>query len=101
MERPDVRKGQWIKFGTSRIDGYVFDVFSDGTLGVGYHQNKMKAIKTDVIWNGEHWDFKYSGPDGSYLRRHEEAIVKRGPYDAATGHNTANHQVSTSAASLR
>ncbi len=84
MEPPKIKKGEWIKIGqsiglTGPIDGYVIDIYSDGTLGVGYYQNDMKAIKEEVIWNGEYWEFKCSGPNGSYLRGAEEAIVKRGP----------------------
>lgn len=83
MEKPNIREGQWIKIGNpdnfDQIDGYVFNVFPSGELAVGYYQNKLKAIKEDVIWNGEYWVFKYSGPNGSYLRGHDEAIVKRGP----------------------
>jgi hypothetical protein len=83
MERPAVRQGEWITIKSSSSDrtgvaGHVFDVFDDG-LGVGYLQNGMKAIKEDVIWKGDHWSFRSSGPNGSYLRGPEEAIVKRGP----------------------
>ena len=79
MDAPKVKEGQWIVIGTGNLQGYVFDVYSDGSLGVGYYQNRTKAIKEDVIWDGTHWQFKYEGPNGSYLRGHEEAIVKRGP----------------------
>ena len=80
MNAPEVRKGQWIIIGTENLNGYVIDIHSDGSLGVGYYQNKTKAIKEDVVWNGSHWKFKYEGPNGSYLRGQEEAIVKRGPH---------------------
>jgi hypothetical protein len=83
MDSPKIKVGDWITIGKrdalGGINGYVIDVHSDGSLGVGYCQNKIKAIKTDVIWVGEHWDFKCSGPDGSYLRGVEEHIVKNGP----------------------
>jgi hypothetical protein len=50
---PNVKKGDWIKIRSSKdtvgLDGYVFNVFSDGTLSVGSHQNELKAIKEDVI----------------------------------------------------
>lgn len=75
-----ISKGQWIKIGTSGIDGYVFDIFEDGSLGVGYYQNRSKAIKEDVVWDGTQWQFKYKGSNGSYLRGKEEEIVKCGPY---------------------
>lgn len=80
MNAPEIRKGQWIVIGTGSLNGYVIDIHSDGSLGVGYYQNSTKAIKEDVVWDGTHWQFKYKGPNGSYLRGQEEAIVKRGPY---------------------
>ncbi len=84
MNQPEVKEGDWIiiksEENSQGINGYVFNVFSDGTLSVGYHQNDAKAIKEDVIWHGSFWKFKYSGPNGSYLRGSDEAIVKRGPY---------------------
>ena len=78
MNRPDVQEGQWIKIGANRIDGLVIDIFPTGDLGVGYYQSG-KAIKEDVTWKGDHWDFRYFGPCGSYLRGHEAEIVKKGP----------------------
>lgn len=75
---PSVRQGQWIRVGSS-VDGYVFGVNSDSSLEVGYYQNHIKAIKETVVWNGTSWEFKYQGPNGSYLRGADEAIVKRGP----------------------
>ena len=75
---PNVAPGQWITVGKS-TDGYVFHVNADGSLEVGYFQNRLKAIKEPVVWDGTRWAFKYSGPNGSYLRGAEEALVKRGP----------------------
>lgn len=84
MDSPKVTKGQWIRIGKgggifNSIDGYVINIYPDGTLGVGYYQDKLKAVKEDVVWDGESWSFKYPGPNASYLRGSEEAIVKRGP----------------------
>lgn len=84
MNQPEVKIGQWIKIGKSQglvmaIDGYVLNVYPDGVLGVGYYQDNIKAVKEDVIWNGEFWEFKSPGPDASYLRGPEETTVKRGP----------------------
>jgi len=83
MEKSNIRKGVWIKIGDpnnfQQIDGYVFNVASNGDLSVGYYQNNIKAIMKDVIWNGGFWEFKCPGPGGSYLRGPEEALVKRGP----------------------
>jgi hypothetical protein len=61
------------------VDGYVFSVNVDGSLEVGYFQNGQRAIKETVIWNGTEWEFKHQGPNGTYLRGADEAIVKRGP----------------------
>lgn len=75
---PPVAVGQWITIGRS-TPGYVFQVNSDGSLEVGYYQNRLKAIKETVVWQDESWRFKYQGPNGSYLRGADEALVKRGP----------------------
>lgn len=77
-QAPHVSNGQWIRVGNS-IDGYIFNARDDGSLEVGYYQNRTKAIKETVVWNGLEWEFKHSGPDGSYLRGSDEALVKRGP----------------------
>lgn len=83
MTKPIVNKGEWIVIGKQSpfggVHGYVFNVHADGSLSVGYYQNKLKAVKEDVVWDGEHWQFRNSGPDASYLRGVEERIVKNGP----------------------
>ena len=76
---PAVVAGQWITIGRS-TPGYVFKVNSDGSLEVGYYQNRLKAIKETVVWDENTWVFKHQGPNGSYLRGAEEALVKRGPF---------------------
>jgi hypothetical protein len=78
MTPPKVKKGDWIDIGTN-ITGYVFGIREDGSLSVGYLQNQTKAIREVVVWDGFIWQFKISGPNGSYLRGNDEAIVKRGP----------------------
>lgn len=84
MEKPNVKKGNWIKIGDPndhpQTDGYVFNILPNGELSVGYNQNDLKAIKEEVIWNGKFWAFKHLGPNGSYLRGAEEQIVKRGAF---------------------
>jgi len=84
VDRPKIKNNQWIKIGKSEglvlsIDGYVIDTYSDGALSVGYYQNSLKAVKKDVIWNGDHWVFCPSDLGASYLRDAEELIVRRGP----------------------
>ena len=83
MEAPEVRLHQWIRVGTTNIYGLVLDIYSKDALGVGVYQNKLKAIKDDVIWDGTRWEFKYSGPSGSYLHGAEESMVKAGPWSAS------------------
>lgn len=79
MDAPQVRVHQWIRIGTSGTSGLVLHVSSDGSIAVGYYQNGAKAIKEDVVWKHDRWEFATSGPSGSYLRGAEEAMVKRGP----------------------
>lgn len=78
MSPNKVTVGQWIRIANS-LDGYVFHVNGDGSLEVGYLQNRLKAIKETVVWNDGKWNFKYLGPNGSYLRGADEDLVKRGP----------------------
>ena len=81
-QQPEVKEGQWIAVGDPSsgltVDGLVMGVYSDH-ISVGYYQNQLKAIKEDVIWNDGCWRFKYSGPNGSYLKGPEEWAVKQGP----------------------
>lgn len=84
MEPPEVSEQSWIKLGIDKpgrrlTDAYVFRVYSPTKLSVGYFQNRLKAIKEDVIWTGTHWEFEIPGPCGSYLHGSEAAIVKKGP----------------------
>lgn len=78
MSAVKVSEGQWIRIRNS-IDGYVFQVNCDGNLEVGYFQNQLKAIRETVTWRDGEWIFKYSGPNGSYLRGADEELVKRSP----------------------
>jgi hypothetical protein len=76
--QPVVRPGDWICIGSS-LPAYVFSISTDGSAQVGYMQHGIKAIKEPAIWNGFSWEFKYQGPNGSYLRGQDAAIVKSGP----------------------
>ena len=82
MNIPSVKKNDWIIIGKPTggnvVHGLVMSVSSE-RLSVGYYQNQMKAIKEDVVWKDDHWEFEVSGPNGLYLRGPEEAAVKRGP----------------------
>lgn len=77
-DAPLVDEGQWILVGGARIKGLVMSVYGDGHLGVGHYQNS-KALKEDVVWDGEQWEFEQSGSSPDYLRGSEAATVKRGP----------------------
>jgi hypothetical protein len=81
-QQPEVREGQWIVVGDPSsdytVDGLVMGVYAD-YISVGYYQNRIKAIKEDVVWKDGCWRFKYSGPNGSYLQGPEEWAVKQGP----------------------
>lgn len=76
---PEVKVGEWITIGNS-LPGYVLQVNGDGSLEIGYLQNRIKAIKETVVWDEAKWSFKFQGPCGSYLRGADEEIVKRGPH---------------------
>ena len=83
MKQPEVSVGDWIflksEDGFSGVDGYVFNVSPDGELSVGYYQNNVKPIKESVIWKDDRWQFKISGPNGTYLTGNDAAIVTNGP----------------------
>ena len=70
-EAPTVAPHQWIRIGKS-VDGYIFSVNTDGSLEVGYYQNRLKAIKETVVWRDGQWDFKYSGGIPLNSRTHQE-----------------------------
>ena len=81
MSKNTVREGQWIYVGKSSIPAYVISVISDEEVSAGYYQNDAKAIKENFVLVDGRWEFKYEGPNGSYLKgTRYETIVKRGPY---------------------
>ena len=75
---PLVKEKTWIRLG-SGIYAYVFNVISETKISIGYYQNNRTAVKENVLWKDNQWEFESSGPSGSYLRGADEAIVKRGP----------------------
>ncbi len=76
----NTEKGSWIYVGESKIPAYVINVISETEVSAGYYQNMTKAIKESFVWEGGVWEFKHSGPSGSYLSDHLESVVKRGPH---------------------
>lgn len=80
-EKETVREGQWIFVGENQIPAYVINVISEEEVSAGYHQNNFKAIKENFVLVDGRWEFKYKGPNGTYLKgTRYESIVKRGPY---------------------
>lgn len=83
MEKPVVRRGTWIKIKSDKNSPgtgvYIFEIFPDRTLSVGYYQNNLKAIKTEVAWAVSYWKFKHKRPGGLYLRGPDAAIAIRSP----------------------
>ena len=79
MNKEKVKSGEWIRVG--KINAYVISVISDDEVSAGYLQNDIKAIKESFVWDGQRWQFKDSGPSGSYLSGSLEAIVKNGPFN--------------------
>ena len=73
---PQVKVGEWIWVGS--VNGVVMRVHSDH-IEIGYHQNKIKAIKEDVVWKNGRWEFSSPDLGGLYLRGSEAEAVKRGP----------------------
>lgn len=77
MEMPSVKKGDIIKIGNhfgapkaEVVQIYTAEQKQHGLCGdieVVYYQNKLKGIKEDAVWNGETWEFKHKGPNGSYV----------------------------------
>jgi hypothetical protein len=80
MSNPVVEVGNWISIGDNNINAYVFYVHTETEVAAGYYQNKEKAIKEEFVWDGNNWQFKHSGPSGTYLKGHEATIVINGPY---------------------
>ncbi|GEM_PF-2229952 len=79
MSDEDVKENDWIYVGEKKIPAYVIRVASPQHVYAGYFQNGLKAIKDEFILTDNGWEFKYSGPSGSYLTDRLEAIVKQGP----------------------
>lgn len=71
---PEIKPGQWISIGENSIKAVVCNVFDSSNafgerLEVVYLDSRNRAINEDVIWSGEIWRFKNSGPDGGYADR--------------------------------
>jgi len=76
MQKPEVRTGDWITFGTGLIlqEAVVSKVYqdsSDADIEVVYLDNQARAINADMIWKVGAWHFKYSGPCGGYADNYD------------------------------
>ena len=77
MKIPDVKLGDILRIGNhfDAPKAQVVNIYTDeqkksgvcGDVKVVYYQNKIKGIKDDIIWSGDSWEFKDSGPSGSYV----------------------------------
>ena len=47
-----------------------------GDVEVVYHQNGLKGIKEDAVWDGDYWQFRQNGPGGSYVDINQYPDVK-------------------------
>lgn len=74
-----VKENEWIYVGENRTPAYVINVFSPTEVAAGYFQNQEKAIKELFVLTNGRWEFKSSGPSGSYLGGILASTVKRGP----------------------
>lgn len=83
MPHKDIKVGDWITIGddsgTRTTYGYVFKIYDTENLEIGYVQYSGKAVKDEVTWNGEYWNFKNPDSLGRYLHTQDEHIVLQGP----------------------
>lgn len=79
MSSEMIKENEWIYVGDNRIPAYVINIISATEVSAGYYQNSAKTIKEEFILKNGQWEFKSSGPSGSYLSGSLESIVKRGP----------------------
>lgn len=59
MEKPDIKRGDWIILKPSKdekgIEAIVYNVRDDGSLFVGYHQQSFKTMKATAVWAETYW----------------------------------------------
>jgi hypothetical protein len=59
MERPNVKKGEWIMMGQHPedpgVEANIYRVEEDGTLFVGYHNGSIRTSKAHAVWNDTFW----------------------------------------------
>lgn len=59
MERPEVKKGEWIIMKQHAddpgVEANIYRVEEDGTLFVGYHAYSIRTTKAHAVWDGTFW----------------------------------------------
>lgn len=79
MATAKIKEGDWIRITKNNIPAYVINIIDNENITIGYYQNNSKAIKEDCILKDGIWEFRYSGPSGSYIQGSLEYIIKSGP----------------------
>ena len=87
MEIPNVKLNEIIYIGEGYMSpkSQIVRIYTEkeknagvcGDVEVVYHQNGLKGIKEDAVWNGTKWTFKNSGPCGSYVNIDQYPDVKQ------------------------
>ncbi len=66
MERPEVKKGEWITVKKHKenpgFEARIFRVEDDGTLFVGYHEDSIQTTKATAAWNETFWKINMKKP---------------------------------------
>jgi hypothetical protein len=59
MERPEVKKGEWIILRENAddpgVEANIYRVEDDGTLFVGYHAYSIRTTKAHAVWADTFW----------------------------------------------
>lgn len=76
IDSPSVGLGDVIRFGSSypRKKAVVCNVYTETIppeIEVVYLDSQNRAINEDMVWNGEYWEFKCTGPCGGYADNYE------------------------------
>jgi hypothetical protein len=59
MERPEVKKGDWIIMREHAedpgVEANIYRIEEDGTLFVGYHNSSIRTTKAHAVWAETFW----------------------------------------------